>query len=129
MTLEPKLIKLSIVKGAECRRQPTERPDQRELHGDDVNDATVLNLPGKLEAILGCALYLDERIARCEHVVVQMVAGVCRKCEVAELVRRLERATHQITAGLDMSGPRHDETSEDHIGSGLEALKTAPFNS
>src|SRR5215471_9063658 len=126
--LDPKLIELLIVKTTECRCQPTERPDQRELHGDDVTDATVSNLPGKLEAILGCALHLDERIARREHVVVQIVTGVGRKREVAELVRRLERATHQNTAGLDMSRPGRDETSEDHIGPGLEALKTAPFN-
>src|SRR5262245_34090806 len=126
--LDPKLIELLIVKTAECRCQPTERPDQRELHGDDVTDATVSNLPGKLEAILGCALHLDERIARREHVVVQKVAGVGRIREVAGLERRREPATHQLAAIPDMARPGENGASKSQIGPGLEALKTAPFN-
>src|SRR5262249_55901304 len=37
MALEPKFIELFIVEQAELRRQPTERPDKPELHGDVVN--------------------------------------------------------------------------------------------
>ena len=45
---------------------------------------------GKLEAMLGFALYLNERIARREQVRVQVQAAVRRKCEIADLVRGLE---------------------------------------
>ena len=56
MALEPKLIELFIVKGAEFRRQATEGPDKPELRGDDVNDETKPSLLRKLEAILGFTL-------------------------------------------------------------------------
>jgi hypothetical protein len=38
MALEPKLIKLPVIKGAEFRRQATKSPDKPELRGDDVDD-------------------------------------------------------------------------------------------
>ena len=65
MALEPKLLKLPIVKAAEFRRQTTERPDKPELCGAGVNDPTESSLPRKLEAILGFTLHLYERISRC----------------------------------------------------------------
>ena len=88
--LDPKLVELLIVEGAEFRRQAAERPDQPELRGDDVNDKTEPHLLREREAMLGFALHLDERIARREKVRVQVVAAVGRKSEVADLVRRLE---------------------------------------
>ena len=94
MALEPKLIKLPIVKGAEFRRQATEGSDKPELRGDDVNDDTKPSLLGKLEAILGFTMDLRERISRSEKVCVQGVAAVRRNYEIADLVRGLESATH-----------------------------------
>ena len=70
--LDPKLVKLLIVEGAECRRQAAERPDQPELRGDDVNDKTEPRLLRERETMLGFALHLGERIARREKVRVQM---------------------------------------------------------
>ena len=73
MALEPKLIKLPIVKGAEFRRQATEGPDKPELRGNEVNDETEPHLLGKLEAMLGFTLHLNERISRRQKVRVQVV--------------------------------------------------------
>ena len=73
MALEPKLIKLLIVEGAEFRRQAAQRPDQPELGGDDVNDETEPRLLREGEPILGFALHLGERIARREKVRVQVL--------------------------------------------------------
>src|SRR6266446_2180339 len=118
MALEPKLVKLSIVKGPEFRCQATEGPDKPELGGDDVNYETESSLLGELEAILGFTLRLDERIPGCQKIRVQVVAAVCRKTEVADLVRGLERPMHQVTASADMLRPWHNVTSEQHIGAG-----------
>ena len=107
MTLEPKLIKLRIIKGAEFRRQAAECPDEPELRGDEVNDETEPRLPRKLEAMLGFTLHLHERISRREKVRIQVDAAVRRKSEVTNLVRGLERATHQVAAGPDVSRPGH----------------------
>ena len=74
MALDPKLIKLLIVKGAKCRRQAAQRPDQPELGGDDVNDKPEPRLLREREAMLGFALHLGKRIARREKVRVQLVA-------------------------------------------------------
>ena len=102
------LIELLIVEGAEFRRQAAERPDQPELGGDEVNDKTEPRLLRERETMLGFALHLGERIARREKVRVQVVAAVGRISEVADLVRRLERAAHQIAASPDMSRPGHE---------------------
>jgi hypothetical protein len=64
MALEPKFIELFIVEQAELRRQPTERPDKPELHGDVVNGVMGLRFLRKLKAILGFTLYFNKRISR-----------------------------------------------------------------
>jgi len=79
MPLEPNLIKLPVVKGAEFRRQATEGPDKPKLCGDEVNDVTEPGLLGKLEAILGFTLHLNQRISSRQKVRVQVVAAVRRK--------------------------------------------------
>src|SRR4029077_11640483 len=83
---------------------------------------------GKLEAILGFALYLNERIARREKGRVQVQAAVRRQGEIADLVRGLELPTQQIAASLDMFRPGHDKISKAHIGPGLEAPQSAFFD-
>ena len=110
MALEPKLLKLPIVKRAEFRRQAPESPDKPELRGDDVDDQTKPSLPGKLEAVLGFTLDLSERISRGEKDRVQVVATDHRISEVPDLVRGLERPAHKVKAGPDMFGPRYDQT-------------------
>ena len=80
MALEPKLVKLPIVKGAELWRQTTEVSDKGELRGDDANDDTEASLVGKHQTILGFTLDLRKRISRGEKVGVQGVAAVRRNC-------------------------------------------------
>src|SRR5258707_3601799 len=82
----------------------------------------------KLEAMLGFALHLNERIARREQVRVQVQAAVRRKCEIADLVCGLELPTQQIAGSLDMFRPGHDKISKAHIGPGLEAPQAAFFD-
>src|SRR6266850_6617974 len=95
-TLHPKLIKLLIVKATEIRRRAAECPNEPELRGDGVNGKTEPHLLRKRETKLGFALHLIERITRREKVRDQVGAAVRRKSEVTDLVRRFERATHQI---------------------------------
>jgi hypothetical protein len=76
MALEPKLIKLPMVKRAEFGRQATEGPDKPELPDDDVNDEAKTSLLGKLQAILGFTLDLNERIPCRQKIGVQVVATV-----------------------------------------------------
>ena len=128
MALEPKLVEPLIVERTECRRQATEGPDERQLRGDDVNDETEPRLLRKLQAILGFTLHVSERIAGDEKVRVQVVAAIRRKGEVADFVRGIEGATHQIAVDPDMSRPLHDDISERHIGPGLETLQSAFFD-
>src|ERR1700726_3547041 len=128
MALEPQLIKLPIVKGTKFLRQATEGSDQPELRGNAVNNEAEPHLMGKLEAMLGFALHLRERIARREQVRVQVHAAVRRKCEIADLVRGLERPTQQIAGSLDMLRPGHDKISKAYIGPGLEAPQAAFFD-
>ena len=68
MALEVKLIKLDIVKGPELGRQAAESPDQPELGRDDVNHQTEPSFFGKIEAILGFALHVAERVSGREKI-------------------------------------------------------------
>jgi hypothetical protein len=78
--------------------------------------------------MLGLTLHLDERIARCKKERIHCIGGICPVSKVTDLVGGVERATHQITTGPDVPGQSNDEGSQEHIGPGLESLKTAPFN-
>src|SRR5260370_22425368 len=126
--LHAKVVRLLIIKVTEIRDQSGEGPNAPELCGDDVSGNTDADLLRKGETTLGFALPLMERIPRREKVRVQVAAAVPRKSEVTGLVRRLERATYQITASPDMFRPRQDHISEDTIGPGLEALQPALFH-
>src|SRR5882724_4182880 len=128
MALDPTLIKVLIVEGAECRRQTAQRPDQPELGGDGVNDKPKPHLLREREALLGFAFRFDQRIARREHVRVQLVAAIGGISEIADLVCRLERTAHDISASPDMSGPGHNAISKLHVGPGLETRQSASFN-
>src|ERR1700730_13348727 len=128
MALDPTLIKLIIVKGAEFRRQTAQRPDQPELGGDGVNDKPKPRLLREREAVLGFALYLGKRIARREKVRVQFVAAVGGVSEVADLVCRLERTAHQLAASPDMSRPGQNDIAKVHIDPGPETRQFASFD-
>ena len=63
MALEPKLIECLIVEGAKFRVKPRRVRISPSCATDDVNDETEPSPSGKLEAILGFTLYLNERIS------------------------------------------------------------------
>ena len=112
MALEPRLIKLRIVKAAECRRQSPESPDQSELRGDAINDKPESRPLREREAMLSFAFHLGKRIARHEKVRVQLVAAIAGVNEVAGFVCHLERAAHQIAASPDMARPWQNYQSD-----------------
>ena len=127
MAFEAAFIELLTVERSECRCQATKRPDQLELRGDDLDDEAEPRLLRKLEAPFGLTLRACQRISSCEKIRVQIVAAVRGKREVAGLVRDIERAAHQVTAGAHVPRPWHDEIAERHVGSGLVALQSALF--
>src|ERR1700683_3868828 len=98
MKLEPKLIKLLMVKSAEFGSQATEGPDQPELSGDDVNDEAKTSLLGKLEALLVFVLNLSERIASSQKIGVKIVATISGISKVADSFCALESAADEVTA-------------------------------
>src|SRR6202043_670287 len=128
MALEPRLIKLLIVEGAECRRQAAQRPDQPELGGDAVNDKPEPRLLREREAMLSFAFHLGKRIARREKVRVQFVAAVGGVSEVADLVCRLERAAHQFATSPDMPRPGQNDIPKVHIDPGPKTRQSVSFD-
>ena len=122
MALDLKLIELLIVEAAEFRRQAAQRPNQRELRGDDVNDEAEPRLLGEREAMLGFALAPRQRLAGARRFEFRFIARVGGISEVADPVRRLERAAHQIAACPDMFRPADDVNREVKIGPGLGSV-------
>src|SRR5439155_16887252 len=98
MPLELALVKLLIVQRAETWRQAAQRSHQPELRGDDVDDEAEACSSREIESILDFALRLAERVSGREQVGIQVVATIGRKGVVADLVRGLDGAAHQITA-------------------------------
>ena len=97
----------SSSKQPKFRRQTAERPDQRELRGDEVDDETEPRPSREFEPVLGLALHLGERIAAREKVREQVVAAKRRIGEVAGLLRDFEGATQRAAARPDMPRPWH----------------------
>src|SRR5262245_40885736 len=110
--LDPHLLTLRIIQGAELPRQSPKRPDQPELGGDDVNDIREPHLLRKCETVLGFALRLGKRVAVREQVRVQLVAAIDRAREIADLVGGLERAARHLAASPDMSRQWQDGMSQ-----------------
>ena len=128
MLLEPELIELPIVEGAEFLRRTTEGMDKPELRGDDINEQTKPRRARKLKAVLGFKLNLSERIASSEKVRVQTVAAERRKSEIAAFIRLVESPAYQVTAVPEMFSPGHDVTPKRRVGSGPKALQSAFFD-
>src|SRR5262249_48933375 len=103
MALDPKLIKLLIIKGAKCRRLSAKSPDQLELDGTDVNDKPEPRLLPKRESILGFVLHVNEGLSRRQKDRVQARAAIHRKSKVTGLVRSLEPALHQKSGHISNS--------------------------
>src|SRR5262249_30678985 len=99
MTFEREFLELSAVEAAEFRRQPAERPNQCELHGHGVSNEAEPRFLCKRQSNFRFALYLAQRVAGEEKVRDLVKAGVCCKCEIADLVRSFERAAQQVTGG------------------------------
>ena len=125
VVLEPALVKPLIIEGTKLWSQAAQCPDQPELRGDDVDDEPEPRLAREVEPILGFALHFSERVSACKKVGVQVVAAISRKGEVADFVCGVEGETHQISAGLDVPRPGHDEIAEGHVGTSLEAMQSA----
>src|SRR6202051_471552 len=123
-----KLIKLPMIEGSKFWRQSAKGPDQSELSGSDVNDKPEPRFLRKCERILGFTLHINERVPCRKKIRGQVAAAVGRAIEVAHLVRRLQRAVQKITPSPDISRPRQNETSEAHIGPGLEARQSVLFD-
>ena len=78
MALESKLIKPSIVKGAELLRQAAQGPDKPELGADFVNDKTEPRHFGELETTLSLTLRFNQWVARRQKICIEVVEAVHR---------------------------------------------------
>ena len=123
-----KLVELPVVEAAEGGRQAAQHPDQRDLRGDEVDDEAEARLLGEGEAPFGFRLHFRQRLAGEQQVRVQILAGVGAIGEVADPVRRFERAAYQIAADPNVLRPALDIDREVEIRARLEALQTAPFD-
>ena len=78
--------------------------------------------------MLDFAFHLNERIAHCKKIFIQIESAICRKTEITVHARDLESATQQLPSGPDVSRIWHNVSPEQHVGSGLEALQPASFD-
>ena len=106
MTFEPKLIKVSIIEAAELGCHASERPNQIKLSRNGIDDETKPRPLHKLEAFLGFAVCVDERVSRREQIGVQAEATISRKGEVADPICSIKGSMDQISSGSDMPRPR-----------------------
>src|ERR1700746_3950695 len=112
MILELNLVKVSVTERTEFWCQATKCPDKRELCADDVYDNTERDVTHELETSLSFALHLGQRVSRRKKVCVQVIAAICRKSEVADPVRGVEGAPHELSSCLDVFAPWNDHISK-----------------
>src|SRR6266850_955602 len=120
MLLEPVLIELRIVEGAELRSEVPKDPDQPELSGDDVDDETVSDLAHELEPGLGLALHVGERLPAGQEVRDRHEAAEAGVREIAEAVGDVKGAQQQAAAGAKRLRPGKDGGPEDLVDTGFE---------
>src|SRR5216683_3726384 len=115
MILEPKLIEVIVIQRAKLCSHTTKRADKRELRSDDVHDDTERDVTRELEAILSLTLHLGQRISGHKKICNQVIAAICCKSEVADPVRFVEGAPHDLSSCLDVSLPWHDAIPKTQI--------------
>src|ERR1700730_1974469 len=123
MVFHPRLIQIPIIEAAEFRGQAAERPNERKLRRDEVNDQPVAYLSQKRERILGLTLHLRKLFARREKIT-DKEATASRPGKVTHFVRGIQGAKYEIPTGPDMSRPGHDDISENRIHTRAEALQS-----
>ena len=128
MMLELKLIKVTVAERTEFWCQAAKCPDKRELCGDDVYDDTERDVCRELEARLSFALHVGQRVSRRQKICVQVVAAICRESEVADPVRGVEGAPHELSSCLDVFAPWNDHIPKNQIGAGLIAMQSTLFH-
>ncbi len=128
MVLDLGFVEVLIVERTECRCHAAEGSDESKLRRKAVADEAKPRFQCKVEAILGMALHVYERIPRREKVSSQAVATVRGESEDTCLIRNLESAMQQITAGSKGLRPRHDAVRKGQIGSGQKARQPAAFD-
>src|ERR1700739_96053 len=125
MTFELKLVKVPVTERTEFRCQAPKRPDKRELCSDDIYDYAERDVTRELEASLSFALHLGQRVSRRKKICIQVVAAICCKSEVADPVRGIEGAPHELSTCSDVSPPRYDTVPKTQIGASLVAMQSA----
>src|SRR5258708_39268177 len=127
MLLEAALVELRIVEGPEVRCQPTERPDQPVLRGNDVADQTEPHLPHEFERVLDLVLDVSERISGGEKIGIQIVAAIGRISKVPGALRRVESAPQENAAARQVLRPVRDVAAEDQGPPGAKSTNP-PFS-
>src|SRR5258708_14912494 len=123
MVFHPRLIHIPIVEAPEFRGQAAERPNERKLRRDDVNDKAEAYFPRKRERILGFTLHLCKLFPRREKIT-DKEATASRPGKVTHFVRDVKGATDEIATGADMSRPGQDDIAENRIHARAEALQS-----
>src|SRR5258708_5299173 len=123
MVFHPRLIHIPIIEAAEFRSQAAERPNERKLRRDDVNDKAEAYLSHKRERLLGFTLHVRKLFARREKIT-DKEATASRPGKVTHFVRGIKGATYEIATSPDMSRPGHNDISENRIHTRPEALQS-----
>ena len=88
---------MGVIEATETHRKAAKIADKRKLRRDDVNYRTMTGFLGKLQALLGFALHVGERISYRQKPVIQVMARVCRVCEIADAIGGIKRSTEQTS--------------------------------
>src|SRR5260370_17180042 len=96
--------------------------DKRELGSDEGHEDNERDGIRELETSLSLTLHLGQRISGRKKICNQMIAAICRKSEVADPVRCVEGAPHELSSCLDVSLPWHDAIPKTQIGASLIAV-------
>src|SRR5260370_38825000 len=121
---EGELNEVGVVERAKLGSQATKCGDKRELHSDDVHDDTEWDVIRELETSLSLTLHVGQRISGRKDICNQMIAAICCKSEVADPVRCVEGAPHELSSCLDVSLPWHDAIPKTQLGASLIAVQS-----
>src|SRR5260221_1107723 len=125
MLLEPALIELRVVKGAELWSQAAKGSNQSKSHGNVVGSKLKPHLSSELEPVFGLSLHLLERISASEKVGNHVTRAKSRIREIAAFFSGVESTSVPDAAIAQMPSPRSNVMAKGIVDATFKTVQSA----
>jgi hypothetical protein len=110
-----------VIQTSKPRCRSAKRPNQAQLRPAEVNDQAEPNPFRECQAVFALCLHFCERISDRQTNRDQLVPAIGSERKIANTIRGIKRATHELSSARDVLCPWHDHGTQRHVGPRLIA--------